>query len=113
MQYSSKWPTPYNLFLCNSIPKKAVDFTFGLQLVEAPVPEALWMAAELWLPLPRGDLQVVAADPLGDPAHAAVAGQEAATEAQAPGGIGGENTVKNCQVFLEFCLGQEGKGRSG
>ncbi len=79
-----------------------VDFTFGLQLVEAPVPEALWVAAELWLPLPRGDLQVVAADPLGDPAHAAVAGQEAAAKAQAPNGIGGKHGKKRQVFFLNF-----------
>ncbi len=42
------------------------------------------MAAELGAVLPGGDLQLVPADPLGHPAHAAVARQEAPAQAQAP-----------------------------
>ena len=44
------------------------------------------MAAELRVPLPRGHLEVVVADPPRHPAHVAVARQEAASEAEAAQG---------------------------
>ena len=44
------------------------------------------MTAELRVPLPRGDLQLVPPDPLGDPADLAVAGEEAAAEREAAQG---------------------------
>ena len=44
------------------------------------------MSAELGVPLPGGDLEVVVADPPGHPAHLAVAGEEAASEAEAAQG---------------------------
>ena len=55
-------------------------------MVEVLVPEVLRVAAELWVPLPRGHLEVVVADPPGHPAHLAVARQEAASETEAAQG---------------------------
>lgn len=43
----------------------------------------LWVATKLRIPLSRRDLEVEIRDPFGDPAHFAVAGQEAASEAEA------------------------------
>ena len=57
--------------------------TLQPQLVEVLVPEVLRVAAELRVPLPGGDLEVVVSDPPGHPAHLAVAGEEAASEAEA------------------------------
>lgn len=62
---------------------KFISLTFFAQLIEAPVPELLGVAAELWVPLSRGDLEVEAPDPGGHPADPAVAGQEPAPETQA------------------------------
>ena len=55
-------------------------------MVEVLVPEVLRVAAELRVPLPRGHLEVVVADPPRHPADIAVAGQEAASEAEAAQG---------------------------
>ena len=65
---------------------KLSQLTIQSELVEVLVPEVLWVAAELGVPLPGGDLEVVVADPPGDPAHLAVAGEEAAAEAEAAQG---------------------------
>ena len=43
----------------------------------------LGVAAKLRVPLPGGDLQVVVVDPVGDPLHVAVAGQELSSQAEA------------------------------
>ena len=51
--------------------------------VEGTVPEVRRRAAELRVPLARGDLQVAPGDPLRQPAQPAVAHQEAAPETQA------------------------------
>ena len=61
------------------------DLTFESQLVEVLVPEVLGVSAELRVPLPRGHLEVVVADPPRHPTHVAVAGQEAASEAAGGG----------------------------
>ena len=92
-----------------------VALTLQPQLVEVLVPEVLRVAAELRVPLPRGHLEVVVADPPRHPAHLAVARQEAATEAQAaqrtilPGKEGatfGSNVDSQLHTTLEPKLGQ-------
>lgn len=60
-----------------------ISLTVFAQLIEASVSELLGVAAELGVPLSRGDLEVQGPDPGGHPADPAVAGQEAAPETQA------------------------------
>ena len=79
------------------------QLTIQSQLVEVLVPEVLWVAAELGVPLPGGDLEVVVADPPGHPAHLAVAGEEAAAEAEA---------AQGAVEVAEGVLGERGHGVS-
>ena len=62
------------------------------------------MSAELRVPLPRGHLEVVVADPPRHPTHVAVAGQEAASEAA---GRGGGNSIEDYWLEVWLCKSLE------